>query len=53
VSGGILVADSSIARRRDYRSVANDYRADRDLVSLYRFACEIERIADVLFIRCL
>jgi hypothetical protein len=53
VSGGILVADSSIARRRDYRSVANDYRANRDLVSLYRVAGEIERIADVLFIRCL
>jgi len=53
VSGGILVADSSIARRRDYRSVANDYRANRDLVSLYRLAGDIERITDVLFIRCL
>src|SRR4029077_1414289 len=50
VSRRILVADSSIACRRDYRSVANYYCANRDLVSLYRLAGEIERIPDVLFI---
>src|ERR1700675_1704215 len=49
VSGRVLVAEGSIARRRDYRSVANDNRAYRDLVPFYRLAGEIERIPDVLF----
>jgi len=51
VSRWILVSHSSIARPGDYRSIANDNRPNRYLVSLPRLAGEIERVADVLFIR--
>jgi hypothetical protein len=48
VSGRILIPYSAIRGRGDYRSVADDHRADRHFVALDRLSSEIECVPNVL-----
>jgi len=51
VSGRVLITNGSIARGGYYGSVANNHGPNGDLVSLHRFTCDIEGVADVLLVR--
>ncbi len=50
MSGGILIADGAIARRRDNCPVLDYYRTDWNFVALRRVAREVESVSNVLLV---
>src|SRR6266480_2624741 len=51
VGSGILISNGPVCGGGKDRPIAHDDRADRNFVAFYRFAREIQRVSDVLFIR--